>query len=136
MPCCGRRSSVFALSFSISLMTDSSPTARAITRSAQASLRLVSSSTGLLSLSQLLAMEFELRGTLAIVSGQIQAELSGVFPKNVPRHLETHSYFTDDHRVVIDLSDWDSTFDDEQETGPEDGREGTNVSNVAVVDGE
>lgn len=65
-------------------MTDSSPTARAITRTAQASLRLVSSSTGLLSISQLLAMEIELRGTLAIVNGQIQAELSGTFAKAIP----------------------------------------------------
>lgn len=105
-------------------MTDPSPTARAIARTANASLRLVSSSTALLSLSQLLAMESELRGTLAIVNGQIQAELSGTFPINIPGRLTTHSRFTDDHRVVIDLSDWDSASDGEKE----DEREEANVA--------
>ena len=60
-------------------MTESSATSRAITGTAFSSLRLVSSSTGLLSLVQLSALEFELSTTLAVVRGQIQAELSGAF---------------------------------------------------------
>jgi hypothetical protein len=105
-------------------MTDSSPTARAIARTANASLKLVSSSTALLSLSQLLAMQSELRGTLATVNGQIQAELSGTSSMNIPRRLSTHPRFIDDHKVVIDLSDWDSVSDGEKEDEPKE----TNVA--------
>jgi hypothetical protein len=65
--------------FSVFHMADSRSTACAITTAARASLRLVNSSSGLLSLSQLFTVESELRSTLAVVHGQIQAMLSGAF---------------------------------------------------------
>lgn len=74
-------------------------------------------------------MESELRGTLAIVNGQIQAELSGASPKAIPVLSNIFIYSADDHRVIIDLSDWDCMSDE-----GEDGHEGASVANVA--DGE
>ena len=44
--------------------------------------------------------------------------------------LATHSSFTDDHRVIIDLSDWESTSDEENEEKEEEG-ESSNVENTA-----
>lgn len=60
-------------------MADSSLTSRAITAAACSSLKLTSSSTGLLSLPQLIAIESELCTTLNIIRSQIRAELSGMF---------------------------------------------------------
>jgi len=101
-------------------MTDPSPTSLAIFKAVRASLRLASSSSELLTIAQLLALKGDLRETLAIISGQIRTEESGTFAKNVVKCLETHSCFTDDHKVIIDLSDWESTSDEEEEDGIED----------------
>jgi len=94
-------------------MTDSYPVGRAVFKAVRASLRLASSSSELLSLSQLLAIKDDLRETLAIINGQIEAEQSGGFAKNIPRYLATNSCFIDDRKVVIDMSDWESGSEDE-----------------------
>jgi len=96
-------------------MTDPSPSALAIFKAVRASLRLASSSSELLTIAQLLALKGDLRETLAIISGQIQTEESGTFTKKVVNRLEAHLCFTDDHKVIIDLSDWESTSDEEDE---------------------
>jgi len=70
---------------------------RAILRDVRASLRLVKSSSGLFTISQLLAVNYELRKTLAVIGGQIQAAQS------------------DGRRVVLDTSDWESASDEEKD---------------------
>jgi hypothetical protein len=95
----------------------SDPTGLAIVKAARASLRLVSCSSDQLTLSQLLAMESELRNTLAIVKGHIHAEFTGTSSKNVLKAYATHSYFTDDSRVLIDLTDWASSDEEEAKVG-------------------
>jgi len=62
-------------------MTDSSspPHGRAILRAVRASLRLVNGSSELLTVSQLRAMESDLRKTLAVVKGRAQARQPGMF---------------------------------------------------------
>lgn len=90
-------------------MTDSSATGLAILNAVRASLRLVGCSSELLTITQLLTLKDDLRETLAIISAQIESENIGVFSRNFLRSLATHSRFTDDHRVIIDLSsDWES----------------------------
>jgi hypothetical protein len=71
-------------------MADSRPTAHTIFLATRASLRLVSSSTRLLSLSQLLAVESELRSTLADVRSQVQTLLSGPFFDKHPQVFAIH----------------------------------------------
>jgi len=93
-------------------MTDPS-TGRAIVNAIRASLRLVSSSSELLTISQLLAVKSDLRETLAIVNGQIGAMQSGTFPRNVLECLATYRNFTDDHKLIINMSDWE---DEEEES--------------------
>ena len=66
-------------------------TALAITVAVRASLGLVNSSAELLSISQLLALESELRTTLAIVKCQIQADFIGTFFENIPNCLANDS---------------------------------------------
>jgi hypothetical protein len=95
-------------------MTDPSPTALAIFKAVRASLRLASSSSELLTIAQLLALKGDLRETLAIISSQIRTEESGTFANNFLKRLGNHSHFTDDHKVIIDLSDWESASDEEE----------------------
>ena len=92
-------------------MADSSPTGLAILNAVRASLRLVGCSSELLTITQLLALKDDLRETLAIISAQIESENFGAFSRNLFRSLATHLRFTDDHRVIIDLStsDWESS---------------------------
>ena len=60
-------------------MSDSSATALAILNTVRASLRLVSCSSELLTIAQLLAVKEDLRETMAIISAQIQFENYGMF---------------------------------------------------------
>lgn len=104
-------------------MTDSSPTGLAILKAVRASLRLVSSSSELLTISQLLAVKHELCETFTVINAQIQVEQSGTFSKNIPHRLAalaTHSCFKDDRKVVIDLTDWESSSDEGKEDENED----------------
>ena len=61
------------------------------------------------------ALSSDLRRTMAVVNGQIQAEESSAFAKNVLKRLVTHSCFTDGGRVLLDMSDWDDESDEEKE---------------------
>ena len=108
-------------------MADSTPTGRAIVQAVCAALRLVSSSDGLLTLSQLLAVKADIGEALAFVDGKIQAERSGVFSKEILICLATHQCFTDDHRVILDVSDWESASGEENE----DEDEYTSAENIA-----
>lgn len=96
-------------------MADSSPTGRAMVQAVRAALRLVSSSDELLTVSQLLAVKTEIGETLDFLNARIQAEQSGAFFEGIPGWLTTHLYFADDHKVVLDLSDWESASDGEEE---------------------
>ena len=97
-------------------MTDSSntPTTRAMVRSVRASLRLVSCSSELLTESQLFAVKKDLQETLAIVNGQIQAIKSGTSLEDSSGCFATDSCFIDDHKLVIDMSDWEDTSDEDE----------------------
>lgn len=97
-------------------MTDSptdSPTGPAILNAVRASLRLVNCSSELLTTTQLLALKDNLCETLAIVRAQIQSENFGTSSES-PQVLGD-SFVADDHRVVIDLSDWENASDAENE---------------------
>jgi hypothetical protein len=96
-------------------MTDSSPVDRAIINAVRALLKLASRSLGRFTISQLHALSSDLRRTMAVVNGQIQAEESSAFAKNVLKRLVTHSCFTDGGRVLLDMSDWDDESDEEKE---------------------
>lgn len=86
------------LSSPSSAMAHSRPLADAVTSATRASLRLVNSSTELLSISQLLAMDSELRTTLAAVHVQIRAKLSGAFSSEHFTRLETHISYRSSYR--------------------------------------
>ena len=107
-------------------MTDP-PTGCAITKAICTLLKLASSSSKLLTVSQLLSVKKDLRETLAIINGQIHAAESGTFAKNVLKCLVTHLNFTDDHKLIIDMSDWEDTPDEEDSTG-EDKKEDGNAA--------
>lgn len=128
-------------------MTDTCPTAHEITNATRASLRLVNSITGLLTLSQLLAMESELRITLAFVQSGIQAQLSGAFSENIPRPLADHSCFTEPPGVTTNSTGNNSTGTDstdhdnhpsesESESEEEGKHEGTTTANIQSSAGE
>lgn len=106
-------------------MAHSSPTSLAIVNAVRASLRLVSCSSELLSIAQLRAVRDDLCETLAIVNGQIQSENFGTLSGSLLTRLATHLCFADDRRVVIDLSDWDSASDGEDEETTD-----ANVTNI------
>ena len=90
------------------------PTGRAILKAARAMLLLVSSSSELLTHSQLLAVRNELRSALAIVNGQIQVVQSGqLFCKR--SHSTPNLYSTGGEKLVIDISDWEVTSDEDEE---------------------
>jgi len=55
-------------------MIEDSPAGLIILKAVRASLRLVNSSTELFTMSQMLALKFDIDTTLAVVNGQIQAE--------------------------------------------------------------
>ena len=61
----------------------STPTSHAIVKTVHASMRLVGGSSELLTVSQLLTVKSDLRKTLAIVNGQIQAAQSGTPVENL-----------------------------------------------------
>ena len=65
-------------------MADSStfPHGRAILKTVRTSLRLVGGSSELLTVSQLRAVESDLRKTLTVVKGRAQARQPGVFFRN------------------------------------------------------
>ena len=79
------------------------PTGDAIFAAVSASLKLASSSSELLTIDQLRALKFDLKVTLAVIRGQIQSEASGASAGNIFEHFETHSRFTDNNQVIIDL---------------------------------
>lgn len=123
-------------------MTDACPTAHAMTNATHTLLRLVNSSTGLLTLSQLLTMESELRITLAFVQGAIQTQLSGVFSKIILRPLADHSCFTEppgvtteSPSIATDPTDRDSD-PPESESEEENEHEGTTTENIPSGAGE
>jgi len=91
------------------------PTSRAIVKAVRGSLRLVGSSSELLTASQLFAVRSDLHETLAIVNGQIQASQSGTSIWNVLERFATNSHFIDDQKLVIDLSDWEGSSDEGDE---------------------
>ena len=96
-------------------MADPSPTGNAIFETVRASLKLASSSSELFTINHLRALKDDLQVTLAVIRGQIQSEEIGTFAVDILNCLMTHSCFTDNIRVIIDLSDWESGSDDEKE---------------------
>ena len=96
-------------------MPELSLTNRAIFKTVDASLKLASSSSELLTISQLLAIKDNLQATLAVISGQIQTENSGMFAENILNVWQPIRVSTGDYRVVIDMSDWESASDEEKE---------------------
>jgi hypothetical protein len=101
-------------------MTDHSRIDRAIVKALRASLKLASTSSGRLSLSQLYALNSDLRKTMAVINNQIQVEESGTSIENVLTQLATHSCFIDDRKILLDVSDWDSESDEEKEAKKKD----------------
>lgn len=100
-------------------MTDSLPTAHPIAAASHASLRLIVSTTGLLSLSQLLALQSELRTTLVAVQGQIRTKISCAFFENTLTRLIIYPHFTAPLiGAVIDLTEQDSSSEGEVEDEP------------------
>ena len=96
-------------------MAHSAPPGDAIFAVVCASLKLASSSTEQLTIDQLRALKFDLKVTLAVIRGQIKSEESGMFTQYIFEYFETHSCFTDDKRVRIDLVGVDSESDEEEE---------------------
>jgi hypothetical protein len=101
-------------------MTDHSRVDRAIIKALRASLKLASTSSGWLSLSQLYALNSDLHKTMAVINNQIQVEESGMSIENVLTQLATHSCFIDDRKILLDVSDWDSESDEEKEAKKKD----------------
>lgn len=64
-------------------MSDISLTGHAIYATVRASLRLASTSSELLAMSDLVALKDDLHATLAVIRGQIQSEESSAFVLNV-----------------------------------------------------
>jgi hypothetical protein len=95
-------------------MADSldSPTGLAIVRALRASLRLVSSSSELLTISQLLAAKHDLCEMLAIVNGQIRTINSGSLVGKIREYPVPNTRFKGDKKVIIDLDDWEDTLDE------------------------
>ena len=98
-------------------MTDPSPTGCAIFEAVRVSLRSASSSSGLFTISQLLAMEDDLHKALAVIGSKIQAEQSGMSTERVLGRPATYSCFTGGRMVVIDC---ESSSDDGKEDEKED----------------
>ena len=103
-------------------MTDSN-TACETFEAVRTSTILARTSLQFLTLAQLLMLKDDLHKTLAVVDGQIRADLEapGMFAKNLFERLTTHSCFTGDRRVIIDSSDWEGTSDEEEEEEIEGG---------------
>ena len=97
-------------------MTDSPSilTGRAILKAIRASLGLVNSSSELFTFSQLLAVRRVLRDALVIIDSKIQAFESGSFAVNVLEGSVTNPYLSGDQKVVIDISDWELTSDEDE----------------------
>jgi len=87
------------------------PTGRAIARAVRASLNLVGNSLELLTESQLVAIQSDLRQTLAIVDSKVPPVQPGKFAMDILATLAADSQFTDGQRVVLDLSDWEDESD-------------------------
>ena len=96
-------------------MTDSpnNPTGCAIFKAVSASLVLTRKSTTLLTYSQLLALRDELCKVSATVNGQLEVMRSGSFVRKLLDHFTAKSYFTDGGQLLLDLSDWNTTSDEE-----------------------
>ena len=97
-------------------MANPSPTGREIVQAVRKALRSVSGSDELLTHSQLLAVRTEINNALTFVNTQIQVEELCTSSKETPRCLATHlPCFTVDRKVVLDLSDWESASDEEED---------------------
>jgi len=83
-------------------------------------MKLVDSSLELLTESQLIAMRSDLHRMLAIVSGRLSPAQPSKFSMNVLKSLVADSHSTDNQKVVIDLSDWDSDDSDKDESSDRD----------------
>ena len=70
----------------------STPTSCAIVKTVHASMRLVGGSSELLTVSQILAVKSDLRKTLAIVNGQIQAAQSSTPIENLLKAFANDSH--------------------------------------------
>lgn len=84
-------------------MANSSPTSDAITRTVRASLKLATTSTEQLSLTQLLTLSVELQKASATVNAKIQSRLDatpGVFSANVLRSTATQLCLQDVPRLL------------------------------------
>ena len=89
------------------------PTGHVITWAVRASLKLVGSSFELLTESQLIAIQSDLRRTLAVIEDQILTMESGNFATSILGTLAANSHFTANPKVVIDLSDWEDELDED-----------------------
>jgi hypothetical protein len=97
-------------------MNDSSPTGRAIFKAVGRSLKLARASSQLLTVSQLLAMEGRLRKMFAVISDEIETKQSGT-SFAISKSWATHTCFTDGYQIIIDVSDYEDSSDEEKEGG-------------------
>ena len=104
-------------------MTDSSTTSNSIFAVVHMSLRLAGNLLDMLTMAHLHTLKDDLHVMLAIIHGQIQSKGFSTFTKNILKCLTTHSSFTDNHRMIIDMSDWENASDEEKEDKKEDAGE-------------
>jgi hypothetical protein len=90
-------------------------TGRAIVKTVHASLSLVSSSSELLTLSQLYAVRNELLVALAITNSKIRVGKSSLSFTTILKYPATNLHSTGEKKEVIDISNWDATSDEESE---------------------
>jgi hypothetical protein len=111
-------------------MADTPPTGCKIFRVILVSLKVMKDLPGQLTVPQLFALEADLRGTLAVVCGEIHARQSdsGSFAWSFLPPFAAHLCFTCDYRVIINMSDYKDSSDEEKE-GREDARVGSELSN-------
>lgn len=98
-------------------MSDSpdSPIGHAVLKALRASLKLASSSMELLTVSQILAIEFDLAKTLSTFEAQARAIKSSPFIKKILKYSANY-YFTGGQIVIVDIDDW-AISDDEKNNG-------------------
>ena len=90
------------------------PTSRAILKAIHASLGLVASSSELFTYSQLCAVRDDLKKALAIVDGKTEVIRTSLFLMEVLEYLVTNPFYTGKKRLIIDLSDWDTSSDEDE----------------------
>ena len=89
--------------------------ARSLVQAVRASLKLANGSVDSLDISQLLALQHELHKTLGIIGEKLSDICSGMFLKWFNHAIGSSAYFSENQKIVIDLSDWeDGDTGDEQ----------------------